>query len=1007
MKNLKFHQRSFINLFLFLIITLCTHGMSGQTTNGPIHKSTVLFTQESAATTFNYDKYKADGVFWGFMPNASIASDAAMNQWVSKVKTHTSDSKYFFGRGEFDWGWKWMIDFMNDPELYWAKNLNGDAIEWGNAADSGGVYNGYTHSWMSHQGPEFLAWLKYQVDRMTLAPVTHMMFDSQTSSTRTLHWLGGDFSIPSMNGFREYMRKKYTPQELISLGINNINNFNYRQFLINKGFTLQSYRAQANSINGNIPLYKDFVYFQRQSLNDTMEELFEYIDTKRPGIQIGATTNVVEPRGYIFSDRLTYLAGEYGHPHEAATSPSTEPLLHYKAAEALDKTLIYFPYPDAFKALHDRSSPRQARAWIAQAYATGSIFTIPGNVWVGGSNTWDTGWENFADVYEFIHDHSELFDNYKAVSNVALAYSVYASLLEGGMSGSSRARQTIDYLVKRNISFDLKIFGDPDQPIAPTVSELGQYDVILHDSDIQYLTSAQNSTLRSNSSKVISMGNANEILNKTSWKINVLQNNQWANSLISTFPRMSSNDPEAPYVIHLINRKYNPSNDSAQTHNNISVEIPAKAFPNTIVEATLHIPGRQSVDLSLQTNSSGTITLDLGKFDTCWGILELKHNTTSDTIAAIPGTFQAEQFNSKSGSVKIENTPGSGGKNLGFIRNNDFTEYKVNVASAGRYTFDIYASSAGTGGSVQVLKSGSVLGTVAIPNNGNWHAYKKYTMSVDLNPGIQTLRFLYKGDTGYLFNVDRVEASKNVEVTKTITLAPIHDAFLQGATRYNGTILRLEQNNRIGYLMFDLSSVNGNVTAAQLNFTVTADNGNGNVRVNKGNSNDWTENNISNTNKPAAGVWLGNLDSNYTIHSEKTINLNPTEIGGGKISLILAMTNGNDFAFASKENPSIKGPELKITYTTSEVVSNVFALESVQEASAKNTTLSLHPNPAKNSVVIEGLERSTTISIYNQRGVRVRSFKNVEDSNEINVSDLPTGFYYLRSDSETLRFYKQ
>ncbi|MAQ76298.1 MAG: hypothetical protein CL613_08210, partial [Aquimarina sp.] len=62
---------------------------------------------------------------------------------------------------------------------------------------------------------------------------------------------------------------------------------------------------------------------------------------------------------------------------------------------------------------------------------------------------------------------------------------------------------------------------------------------------------------------------------------------------------------------------------------------------------------------------------------------KLVDDTTPDTVAAIPGTFQAEQFNLKSGSVKIENTPGSGGKNLGFIRNNDFTEYKVNVASAG------------------------------------------------------------------------------------------------------------------------------------------------------------------------------------------------------------------------------------------------------------------------------------------------------------------------------------
>ncbi|WP_155839606.1 T9SS type A sorting domain-containing protein [Aquimarina latercula] len=609
-------------LLLAMAFYCMSYNLLGQT-NGSIEKSTVLFTQESVATPFNYDKYKADGIFWGFMPNASIESDVAINQWVTKVENHTADSKYYFGRGEFDWGWKWMIDFMDDPSSYWAKNLDGDDINWGNAADNGGTYNGQVHSWMSHQGPDFLEWLKYQVDRMTLAPVTHMMFDSQTSATRTLHWLGGDFSVHSMNGFREYMRGNYTAQELTNLGINNINNFNYRQFLLNTGMTLQMYRNRANSINGNIPLYKDFVYFQRQSLNDMMEKLFEYIDTIRPGIEIGATTNVVEPRGYIYSDRLTYLAGEYGHPSDIATSPPIEPLLHYKAAEALDKTLIYFPYPDAFKALYDRSSPRQARAWIAQAYATGSIFTIPGKVWIGGSNTWDTGWENFADIYEFIHDHNELFDDYEAVSNVALAYSVYASLLEGGMAGSLKARQTLEYLVERNISFDIKIFGDPDQPVAPTVSELGQYDVVVHDSDVQYLTNAQNQILNQSSSNVISMDNAGNINGNLSWKINVLRNGEWVNYLVSAFPRMSSENPSAPYVLHLINRKYDAVEDTSQTHENISVKIPATVFPNPITGATLHMPGKASVDLLFETDNTGAMTLDIGTFDSCWGIIEL------------------------------------------------------------------------------------------------------------------------------------------------------------------------------------------------------------------------------------------------------------------------------------------------------------------------------------------------------------------------------------------------
>ncbi len=622
----------------------------------PIKKSIILFTQKSSATAFNYDKYKADGVFWGHMLYNGISSDVAMNNWAADVENRVSNGEYFFGRIEFDWGWKWMIDFMNDPGSYWAQDLNGNDILW-----TGTVHNGHAHSWQSHHGPEFLEWLKYQVDRIDLAPITHLMIDSQTSASRTLHWLGGDFSVHSMNNFREYLKEKYTTPELSALEINDIDNFNYRNFLLGKGFTLNSYKQQAFRINGNIPLYDDFVYFQRQALNDVMDALFEYIDTKKPGIAIGATTNLIEARGFVFSDRQTYLAGEFFHAHDVTTSPPFKPMLHYKAAEALNKTLIYFPYPDAFAALYDRSAPRQARGWIAQAYAMGSVFTIPGNIWLGsGYPTWDPGWEVYADLYEFVHDNSELLDDYQAVSNVALAYSVYASLLESGMDGSITARQTLKYLVEENISFDLKIFGDPDRPITPTTEQLEEYDAVVYDSDIQYLTAEQNAIFSSTGAKAVSINNPNGITQLLSWKIDVLSENTVSNDLISALPRMSSKT-EAPYVLHLLNRKYNASEDEAQTHDGISVKIPSATFPNAITGAKLHMPNKPSIDLSLETNSGMTI-LNIGTFDSCWGMIELSHsgslsinetNLVSQKITMYPNP--SDEFVTLSGLNGIDN----------------------------------------------------------------------------------------------------------------------------------------------------------------------------------------------------------------------------------------------------------------------------------------------------------------------------------------------------------------
>ncbi|MFC2099051.1 hypothetical protein ACFLSP_04820, partial [Bacteroidota bacterium] len=603
-----------------LIAQESTVVMDKASNNQAVTKSMILFTQTRSATPENIERYKANGIFWGHMPHRSIESDEQMERWVIRVQNYTSDGRNFIGRGEFDWGWMWQIDFMEDVDSYWAKDLNGDNISWRGE----GPYNGHYHNWQSHHGPEFLEFLKYQVDRMLLARVTQIMFDSQTSATRTLHWKGGDFSPYALEGFRKYLTEKYTAAELSDLGIENISSFNYREFLLDKGFTLESYIEAAKSIEGNIPLYKDFVYFNRESLNDQMEKVFAYIDTKRPGIEIGATTNLVEPRGYIFTDRLTYLAGEYGHPYDVAESPPFRPILHYKAAEATNKTLIYFPYPDAIKALRDRNAPRQARAWIAQAYAMGSIFTIPGNAWIGGRDSWDPGWENHADIYSFIHDNRALIDDYKALSNVGLVYSVYASLLEEDMHGSKTALKSVEYLIKQNISFDLLIFGDPARPIAPTAGQLKKYNVIVHDSDFQYLSSEQDQLLEGVASRLVSFEDRDNIFGNLPAKIDVLKNNEVQNDLISALPRISSK-PDAPYVLHLLNRKYNPEEDKAQQQKDISVKITTGLFPEPIIGARLHEPGKTSRDLTLQTDNLGNLILEIGTFEPCWGLVELKH----------------------------------------------------------------------------------------------------------------------------------------------------------------------------------------------------------------------------------------------------------------------------------------------------------------------------------------------------------------------------------------------
>ncbi len=135
------------------------------------------------------------------------------------------------------------------------------------------------------------------------------------------------------------------------------------------------------------------------------------------------------------------------------------------------------------------------------------------------------------------------------------------------------------------------------------------------------------------------------------------------------------------------------------------------------------------------------------------------------------------------------------------------------------------------------------------------------------------------------------------------TLNTVADAFLQGGAVNNGQIVRVENNNRVAYLKFDLSNVSGNITKAQLKVLVNSDPGNGNVIVSKGSSNNWTEGNLSNANKPNPTATLGGLNTNYNVGQSYTWNLDASQIsGGGLLTLIMTQTSGNDFAFAARES---------------------------------------------------------------------------------------------------------
>ena len=70
-------------------------------------------------------------------------------------------------------------------------------------------------------------------------------------------------------------------------------------------------------------------------------------------------------------------------------------------------------------------------------------------------------------------------------------------------------------------------------------------------------------------------------------------------------------------------------------------------------------------------------------------------------------------------------------------------------------------------------------------------------------------------------------------------------------------------------------------------------------------------------------------------------------------------------------------------------------------------TINLYPNPANDRIHIEGLEGEHEIQIYNAFGMLVMT-TTLQGDSEINISDLPTGYYLMRIDNHrAVKFIKE
>jgi phosphatidylserine/phosphatidylglycerophosphate/cardiolipin synthase-like enzyme len=135
------------------------------------------------------------------------------------------------------------------------------------------------------------------------------------------------------------------------------------------------------------------------------------------------------------------------------------------------------------------------------------------------------------------------------------------------------------------------------------------------------------------------------------------------------------------------------------------------------------------------------------------------------TPVAIPGTFQAENFDAggqfvahydatagnsggayRSTEVDIEPAGDSGGgHNVGWTRAGEWLKYSVNVAATGSYRLETRVANLGTGARLHIEVDGvDRTGPIAVPDTGGWQAWTTITTpGISLTAGQRIVRVVF------------------------------------------------------------------------------------------------------------------------------------------------------------------------------------------------------------------------------------------------------------------------
>ncbi len=174
-----------------------------------------------------------------------------------------------------------------------------------------------------------------------------------------------------------------------------------------------------------------------------------------------------------------------------------------------------------------------------------------------------------------------------------------------------------------------------------------------------------------------------------------------------------------------------------------------------------------------------------GTFDLSSNSVRVERNAAPNTGQNATLVIEAEDFDTTNGTFDdaFAGGPGLGvnnaGANINYVNSGDYTEYTINVATAGTYAIDYSISSPSDNAQIEFDVIGSSASTTTnVPNNGQWDDFSSLNGgTVALSAGSNTIRITATGSNVWQWNLDKITlttggtGAKNIDEVTSIGLS--------------------------------------------------------------------------------------------------------------------------------------------------------------------------------------------------------------------------------------------